>query len=181
MRIRWDEVFRNEEKQFEKMTAAERFGYFLLLQYRAPYLWGRENPEGSDCSGSVCLALYAATGFLIRVSADELLRRVFTVKTAGAGDIRAAFFVTGKDRPHGDGTAKAGTAVHVAGLVDAGVILNSQESGARVRTLADISAWFGGQGCGTEIRGFDKAALAGLAAAGARYGLDAEFARYFEK
>jgi murein DD-endopeptidase len=181
MRIRWENVFANEKKQFEAMTEAERFVYFLLLQYRAPYLWGRENPEGSDCSGAVCLALYAATGFLIRVSADELLRRVFTVKAAGAGDIRAAFFVTGKDRPHGDGTAKAGTAVHVAGLVDEGVILNSQEPGARVRSLADISQWFAGQGCGTEIRRLDRNALAGLAAARARYGLDAELARYFER
>jgi murein DD-endopeptidase len=67
----------------------------------------------------------------------------------------------------------------VAGLVDEGVILNSQEPGARVRALADISAWFGEQGCETLVRGLDKQALKNLAAAGNRYGIDAEMSRYF--
>jgi murein DD-endopeptidase len=71
--------------------------------------------------------------------------------------------------------------VHVAGLVDEGVILNSQEPGARVRSLADIASYFARQGCGMEVRGLDKTALAGLAAAGARHGIDAELGRYFEK
>jgi murein DD-endopeptidase len=144
-------------------------------------MWGRENPEGSDCSGAACLALCAATGLLIRTNADDLFRRVFTVKNPGAGEIRAAFFITQKERPHGDRTAKPGTAVHVAGLVDEGVILNSQEPGARVRSLAEISAWFGKQNCETIIRGLDKKALEQLSAAGNRYGLDAEIFRYFEE
>jgi murein DD-endopeptidase len=143
-------------------------------------MWGKENPEGSDCSGAVCLALCAATGYLIRVSADDLYRRVFTVKNPGAGEIRVAFFITQKEKPHGDRTAKAGTAVHVAGLVDEGIILNSQEPGARVRALADISAWFGKRDCETVVRGLDRKALAQLAAAGNRYGLDAEMSKYFE-
>jgi murein DD-endopeptidase len=180
MKIKWEELFRNEERQFNRMTEAERFAYFLVLQFWSPYMWGKENSEGSDCSGAVCLALYAATGFLIRTSADELLRRVFTVRNPGTGGIRAAFFVTHREMPHGDRTAKAGTAVHVAGLVDEGVILNSQEPGARVRALADISAWFGKQDCGTVVRGLDRKALEQLAAAGNRYGLDAELPRYFE-
>jgi murein DD-endopeptidase len=142
---------------------------------------GKENPEGADCSGAVCLALYAATGYLIRVSADDLFRRVFTIGNPGTGEIRAAFFITQKERPHGDRTAKPGTAVHVAGLVDEGVILNSQEPGARVRALAGISAWFGKQGCETVIRGLNREALAELAAAGNRYGPDGEISRYFEK
>jgi murein DD-endopeptidase len=181
MKIRWEELFRNEEKQFNQMTEAEKFAYFLVLQFRSPYMWGKENPEGSDCSGAVCLALYAATGYLIRTSADDLFRRVFTVKNSGAGSIRAAFFITQKERPHGDRTAKPGTAVHVAGLVDEGVILNSQEPGARVRALADISAWFGRQNCETLIRGLDKQALIKIAAAGNNYGPDAEISSYFEE
>jgi murein DD-endopeptidase len=181
MRIKWEALFRNEEKQFSKMTEAEKFAYFLVLQFWSPYMWGRENPEGSDCSGAVCLALCAATGLLIRTSADDLYRRVFTVRNPGAGSIRAAFFITQKEKPHGDRMAAAGTAVHVAGLVDEGVILNSQAPGARVRPLAEISAWFGGQDCETVIRGLDKQALIKLASAGNRYGLDAEISRYFEK
>jgi murein DD-endopeptidase len=179
MKIKWEEVFRNEEKQFEKMSEMEKFAYFLVIQFRSPYMWGKENPEGSDCSGAVCLALCAATGFLIRTSADDLLRRVFTVKNPGAGHIRAAFFITEKDRKHVDRIAAAGTAVHVAGLVDDGVILNSEEPGARVRVLADVSAWFKKDGCETAIRGLDREALKKLSASGNRYGLDAELSRYF--
>jgi cell wall-associated NlpC family hydrolase len=45
-------------------------------------------PEGADCSGAVCLALYAAAGLLIRTTADDLYRRVFTKVTPQPSDIR---------------------------------------------------------------------------------------------
>jgi murein DD-endopeptidase len=170
MGIRWDRVFRNEAKQFKKMGEPERFVYFLLLQYGSPYLWGKENPEGADCSGMVCMALYAATGLLIRTTADDLYRRVFTVRKPGRDMVRAAFFVEGE----------TGKAVHTAGLVDEGVVMNSGEGGARVRTLTDMAAWFWERGSSTELRGLDRAALAELAGEGkTRYGLDGEFSRYF--
>jgi hypothetical protein len=51
------------------MSEQDKFIYFLLLQFGSPYGWGKENPESSDCSGAVCLALYAATGLLIRTTA----------------------------------------------------------------------------------------------------------------
>jgi murein DD-endopeptidase len=177
MGIKWDAVFNNERRQFEKMSEAEKFNYFLLLQYGSPYGWGKENPESSDCSGAVCLALYAATGLLIRTTADDLYKRVFTVKNPGPSMIRAAFFVSGKD----------GAASHVAGLVDqsdnkaAGVVLNSQEGGARLRSLEYISAWFWNQGYATAIRGLDKTALEKLARDNnTRYELDGELSRYFD-
>ena len=161
------------------MTEGQRFVYFLLLQYGSPYGWGKENPESSDCSGAVCLALYAATGLLVRTTADELYRRVFTVKNPGANQIRAAFFITGRDKRHGDGFVKAGTVIHVAGLVDEGVLLNSQEPAARVRALRDIQAAFEREGAAMEVRGLDREALARLAKNGALYGIDGEWARYF--
>jgi len=67
----------------------------------------------------------------------------------------------------------------VAGLVDDGVILNAQEPASRVRTLAEVSRWFDGQFCRSEVRGLDRAALAKLAGAGVRYGVDEELSRYF--
>jgi murein DD-endopeptidase len=95
--------------------------------------------------------------------------------------IRAAFFVTGKDTQHGDSRVKAGTVTHVAGLLDDGVILNSQEPGARVRSLADIAAWYERNGASTAVRGLDRKALIALASEGkTRYGLDSEFLRYFD-
>jgi murein DD-endopeptidase len=171
MGIKWDRLFRHEKKQFMKMTEAEKFAYFLLLQYGSPYSWGKENPEGSDCSGAVCMALYAATGLLIRTTADDLYRRVFTVQHPDRDIIRAAFFIEGK----------TGKAIHTAGLVDDGVVMNSQEPGARIRNLGDISGWFWERGSSTAVRGLDREALAKLAGEGkTRYGLDNEFSRYFD-
>jgi murein DD-endopeptidase len=169
MKIKWDVVFENEKRQFEKMTEQDKFIYFLLLQFGSPYGWGKENPESSDCSGAVCLALYAATGLLIRTTADDLYKRVFTKLNPGAADIRAAFFIDGA-------TGKAG---HVAGLVGDGVALNSQEGGARVCSLERLSAWFWERGASTAVRGLDRAALARMAAEGARDGVDSEIGEYF--
>ncbi|GHT80255.1 hypothetical protein FACS1894130_11220 [Spirochaetia bacterium] len=168
MGIKWDALFQYEKKQFEGMTEREKFIYFLLLQYGSPYGWGNENPERSDCSGAVCMALYAATGLLIRTTADDLYKRVFTIQKPGPGIIRAVFFV------------KKGVATHVAGLVDDEAILNSQEGGARVRSLDRISAWFWNQGQSMAVRGLDRAALVKLSKEKARYGLDPELSKYFD-
>ena len=78
MNIKWEELMKNEKSQFEKMNEHDKFVYFLLLQFGSPYGWGSENPITSDCSGAVCMALYAATGLLIRTTADDLLKRIFT-------------------------------------------------------------------------------------------------------
>ncbi|WP_245534713.1 NlpC/P60 family protein [Treponema primitia] len=170
MGIKWDKVFENEQRQFEKMTEAEKFIYFLLLQFNSPYGWGKENPELSDCSGAVCLALFAATGHFIRTTADDLYKRVFTAQRPSPDGIKAAFFVDGK----------TGAASHVAGLVGDGVVLNSQEGGARVRSLDFLSAWFWNRGSSTAIRGLDRAALVRLSHEGSRYDVDPELRRYME-
>jgi murein DD-endopeptidase len=181
MGIKWDKVFENEKRQFEKMSEADKFIYFLLLQFGSPYSWGKENPEGSDCSGAVCLALYAATGLLIRTTADDLYRRVFTKINSRPGDIRAVFYLIKKDKKHGDRAAVPGTAVHVAGILEDGIILNSQEPYAKVRRITDVSDWFQRNGHEVAVRGLDRRALEKLAEKGkTRYDLDGEFSRYFD-
>jgi murein DD-endopeptidase len=163
------------------MNETDRFIYFLLLQFGSPYSWGRENPEGSDCSGAVCLALYAATGLLIRTTADGLYRQVFTKINPRPQDIRAVFYITKNDKRHGDGRAAPGTATHVAGILDDGIILNSQEPGARLRRISDVSDWFQKSGHEVVVRGLDRAALERLAMEGkTRHGLDGELNRYFD-
>jgi murein DD-endopeptidase len=181
MGIKWDKVFENEKKQFEKMSELDRFIYFLLLQFGSPYSWGKENPEGSDCSGGICLALYAATGLLIRTTADDLYRRVFTKVNPRAQDIRAVFYLTKKDKKHGDRTVTPGTVVHSAGILEDGIILNSQEPYAKVRRITDVSDWFQRNGHEAAVRGLDREALEKLAREGkTRYGLDNEFSQYFD-
>jgi murein DD-endopeptidase len=179
--IKWDAVFQNEKRKFEKMNELEKFIYFLLLQFGSPYGWGKENPESSDCSGAVCLALYAATGLLIRTTADDLYKRVFTKINPRPADIRAVFFITKSNMKQGDGYAAAGTAAHVAGILDDGVILNSQEPYARVRRITDVSDWFQKSGHEVAVRGLDREALARIAGEGkTRYDIDPELLRYFD-
>ena len=181
MGIKWENLMTNERRQFEKLSETDKFIYFLLLQFGSPYGWGKENPITSDCSGAVCMALYAATGLLIRTTADDLLKRVFTRVNTRQGDIRAIFFVTRKDRKHGDRFVGAGTVTHVAGILEDGIILNSQEPYAKVRRIDDVSRDFQREGYDILVRGLDREALARLAAEGKTvYELDAEFKNFFE-
>jgi len=180
MIIKWDKLMENERRQFEGMNETDKFIYFLLLQFRSPYGWGKENPISSDCSGAVCMSLYAATGLLIRTTADDLLKRVFTRTNPGRDDIRAVFFVTRTERKHGDRTVAAGTATHIAGIVDDGVILNSQAPVARVRNMAEVSNWYQREGFDVLIRGLNRSALERLAKEGKTvFGLDPEFRLFF--
>jgi murein DD-endopeptidase len=127
------------------------------------------------------MALYAATGLLIRTTADDLLKRVFTKTNPGRGDIRVVFYITKKDKRHGDGYAAAGTATHVAGIIGDGVILNSQEPYALIRQIYEVSDWYQKEGHEVLIRGLNREALEKLAREGkTRYGLDSEFQRYFD-
>ena len=181
MGIKWENLMRNEKRQFETLSETDRFIYFLLLQFGSPYGWGRENPVMSDCSGAVCMALYAATGLLIRTTADDLLKRVFTKVNTRQSDIRAIFFVTRKERKHGDRYVAAGTATHIAGIVEDGIIMNSQEPYAKVRSIIDVSSEFQREGYDVIVRGLDREALARLAADGKTvYDLDSEFKQFFE-
>jgi murein DD-endopeptidase len=182
MVIKWDKLMENEKKQFEEMSELNKFIYFLLLQYGSPYGWGKENPVASDCSGAVCMALYAATGLLIRTTADDLYRRVFTVLYPKPDQIKAVFYLTKKDGKHGDRMVAAGTATHVAGIIEDGIVLNSQEPYAKVRQIIDVSHWYQRNGFEVVIRGLNKEALAKLAAEGKTlYGLDEEFYKFFER
>ena len=181
MRIKWDALMLNEKKQFEKMSEPEKFIYFLLLQFGSPYGWGMENPESSDCSGAICMALCAATGLLIRTTADDLFKRVFTKVNPRQGDIRAVFYVSKKDKKHGDRWIAAGTATHVAGFVDDGAVMNSQEPYARVRRITELSDYYQREGNDVYVRGLNREALERLAKEGKTvYGLDSEFGRYFD-
>jgi murein DD-endopeptidase len=127
------------------------------------------------------MALYAATGLLIRTTADDLLKRVFTKENPRNGDIRAVFYVTKKEKAHGDRRVAAGTATHVAGFVDDAIILNSQEPFAKVRYITEVSNWFQREGHEVVVRGLDRNALEKLAKEGKTvYGLDNEFKRFFE-
>ena len=181
MNIKWGNLVENERRRFERMSELEKFIYFLLLQFGSPYGWGKENPDTSDCSGAVCMALFAATGFLIRTTADDLFKRIFTEINPKPSQIRAVFFITKKDRKHVDRMVAAGTATHIAGILEDGIIFNSQEPYAKVRRIIDVSNWYQNNGFEVAVRGLNREALARLANEGKTvYDLDNEFHKYFE-
>jgi murein DD-endopeptidase len=175
MNIRWDRLFQTEREQFEKMDAQQKYQYFLLLQYGSPYGWGKENPVESDCSGAVCLAIYAATGLLVRTTADDLYRRFFTIANPSEKMIRAVFWLTRQEGMHGDRKVLAGTATHVAGIVGRGAVLSSEEPGAVVSTVMAVPS--GGRT--TEVRGLDMEYLKYRQGKDV-YDLDDVFQSYFE-
>ena len=178
--IKWEKLMENEKLQFEKMSELNKFIYFLLLQFGSPYGWGKENPVASDCSGAVCMALYAATGHLIRTTADDLYKRVFTDQFPKPDQIRAVFFITKKNQKHGDRMVAVGTATHIAGILENGIIFNSQEPYGKVRQIVDVSNWYQQNGFEVAVRGLNREALARLAREGkTAYDLDAEFRSYF--
>jgi murein DD-endopeptidase len=182
MGIKWNAISEIEKRKFEKMGEYERFIYFLLKQFGSAYGWGKETPEASDCSGAVCMALFAATGFLIRTTADDLYRRFFTVINPRANQIRAIFCIAKKNVQHGGRTLCPGAVTHIAGFVDDGVILNSQEPYARVRRITDVSDWYQRNGYEIAVRGLNREVFERLAREGkTAYDLDPEFWNYFEK
>jgi murein DD-endopeptidase len=69
----------------------------------------------------------------------------------------------------------------VAGFLEDGVILNSQEPYAKVRRITDVSDWFQRNGHEVAIRGLDRAALERLAGEEkTRHGLDDELSQFFD-
>jgi murein DD-endopeptidase len=150
--------------------------------FGSPYGWGKETPETADCSGAVCMALYAATGLLVRTTADDLYNRVFTDKSPKLDQIRAVFFITKKNVKHGDSMVAAGTVTHIAGILENGIIFNSQEPYARVRQIVDVSDWYQRNGYEVAVRGLNREALAKMANEGKTvHGLDPAFWNYFER
>ncbi len=179
--IKWEKIFEVEKEQYEKMTEQEKFIYFLLLQYRSPYLWGKELPGGADCSGSVCLALAAATGKIIRTTADELYRKFFTIRNPDVSDIQAVFFIAQNDRSHGDRILRTGEVGHITGVISEGIVMNVVEPKADIRQIASLRNSYALRGYDMAIRGLDRKAFVAAADAGTDlFGLDAEFAEYID-
>ena len=86
------------------------------------------------------------------------------------------------DTPLGEIRAAAGTATHIAGILEDGIILNSQEPYAKVRRAIDVIDWYQRNSHEVVIRGLNHEALAQLAKEGKTvHGLDSEFWKYFDK
>lgn len=150
------ELVKHWMRRVDQGPPAERFRAYVMALLDAPYVWGAENPEGSDCSGTVCFPLWCM-GYDIRVTADVLYRELFTLPVADEEDlskVMAVFYVTERERPHVDRVALAGSAVHVTPVVGHNVVLNA---GARLElaTAREIRVYFEGHGCKAVWREID--------------------------
>lgn len=149
------EYARIEEEQFNLMSQEEKYRYILLTQIGNPYRWGKENAEYSDCSGAVCFSLMAA-GWDIRTTANGLMNKIFTEHVNG---IDAIFYVTTKQVKHGNRIVPAGTATHVIGIVDTGVVLNMTPPVAKLESEISALNWAVAHGYTTIIRGASREKL----------------------
>lgn len=170
-----EKYFNKLKPIFRKMTQVQKYRSVLSDQLDKPYLWGKENPAGSDCSGSVCMGFIGA-GWEIRTTADGLLKNIFTEPS---GVIEALFYVTKKPTKHGDRTIPAGTATHIMGFVGDEVVLNMTPPAARMES--ELSATKAGLNWGYQVirRGANLEALEKLSGK-LVYGLDPEIKELME-
>jgi len=91
--VEWLRIAKLNFARLQVMTPAQKWRHWLLDLVDAPYVWGKENPLETDCSGTVCFALWMM-GYNIRTTADRLYRAVFTkpLLTLGDLDILGAIF-----------------------------------------------------------------------------------------
>ncbi len=174
-------MFECEKELTDHLTMGERYRYYLSRMQYVPYKSGKENFSAADCSGTVCLALLLATGMSIRVTADDLYRKYFTVRNPGKDDITAAFFITTYDRLLGTRLYKAGTCAHVAGVAGTDVVLNCVEPRAVLRSLSDMRSAYRAMDYHCEVRGLNIDALREASDKGDDlFGGDTEFMQYRE-
>lgn len=117
----------------EKCFLASTFRHYVLQLVDADqgYEWGKENPYGTDCSGTICYPLIAMK-HRIRTTADELYQKIFTDDISNELDldkIMAIFYVmqhpweklSGESMP-------AGTVRHVTPVVGRYVVCDADWS-----------------------------------------------------
>ena len=105
-------------EKYETANVIEKFRLISYLYLDSNYVWGTENPKESDCSGLIC-GILTFMGHPVRVTATELLKKVFTIETGVAYNplkIKAGFFVANKDYETPSGIRKKGTVRHVGFL-----------------------------------------------------------------
>lgn len=173
-------VMLETEKEFtQKLTETQKYKYFLGRMQYLKYESGKENLMKADCSGSVCLALLLATGCSIRVTADTLLKKYFTVKYPTDDDIQAVFFVSNYDRNLGGRVYREGECAHVAGICGNNVVLNCVEPYAVLRSLSDLRPIYNAMDYTVLVRGLNREALQKASDEGKDlFGADPEFESY---
>lgn len=145
--INWRKWGAVMEQKVGGMDGAAEFVFHATNLVGAPYAWGAENVLETDCSGTVCYALWMM-GYNVRTNAQGLFDRVFPapVERWEAGRTCAVFYRTLRGKLHGNREVPQGTIIHVTPVVGRNVVLNAGAS-VELRTAADIRRWYEARSC----------------------------------
>jgi len=133
--VNWPALSEILKDRYENVlvTNARKFRFWASLMMEADYQLGKENLLATDCSGTVCLPLYAM-GYNIRITAQELFDTVFKqrVSYVTMKNVHALFF-----------QKSDGRITHVAPFVGPDVCLNAGDP-VSLRTSSYLIQWFEG-------------------------------------
>ena len=160
-------------EKYEKSSRYEQFWLLAYLYLDAPYVWGKEVPGETDCSGLVC-GIFTFMGNPIRVTATSLMNDVFLTETDGIyeeGTIKAGFLVANNDYHTPSGKRPAGTARHVGLLYGENLFLHASfPRGTAVEELEKVRRRYEEMDCSMIFKELDWCALKKME--GQTYGLD---------
>lgn len=154
--INWMELVKAWRGRLDKAGLVEQFRAYAAMVLDAPYVWGSENPQGTDCSGTVCFPLWMM-GFNIRVTADVLFKQLFTIVPVDEADLShlmAVFYVAKGPQDHHGNSVPTGTAVHVTPVLGRNVVLNAGDR-VTLSTALTIRQWFESRNCSAVWREID--------------------------
>lgn len=162
-------------EKYERASREEKVRLLAYLYLDAPYVWGSEAPGGTDCSGLLC-GIFTFMGNPIRVTATELMNKVFTEEVTGEyvpSVIKAGFLVANNDYETPDGIRKAGTVRHVGLMYGEGLFLHaSSPRGVAIETTAEVRDTYYERDCRMEWRQLNWERLKEMK--GTSYGMDKE-------
>lgn len=141
----------------DEMYAAqrERYAAQLLALRGVPYEQAVRMTGGTEGSGLVCLALSAALGTPVRLSARELCGAYFTLPCSGAAAGRiCALFVFARSS-----SGQRARCVCTAGLVSPLAVLSCLPPKTMLERLDTVLARWSRLGCAVQVRALDRSGL----------------------
>jgi murein DD-endopeptidase len=134
------------QSKLQNASQVEKYRLYALTYAEAPYGWGDENLQSTDCSGLLCGPLLFM-GFNIRVNANDLMNKLFTDEMVDSDHINAVFFVD-----------KGGVARHCGLFVSDNVVMHaSGERGVTFDGVRDILSEYDSRGYYPVFRAIDWA------------------------